>query len=78
MDEVEAVLGDLKRAGCQVVTIGQYLRPTPKQIEVVRYWTPDEFETLEEMGRALGLEVIAGPFVRSSYRAEEAYLKVEK
>lgn len=78
MDEVEAVLGDLKRAGCQVVTIGQYLRPTPKQIEVARYWTPDEFETLEEMGRAMGLEVIAGPFVRSSYRAEEAYLKVEK
>lgn len=77
-DEVEAVLDDLKSAGCQVVTIGQYLRPTPQQVEVARYWTPDEFESLEALGRGMGLEVIAGPFVRSSYRAEEAYLKVEK
>lgn len=76
VDEVEAVLGDLKEAGCQVVTIGQYLRPTSEQVEVSRYWTPDEFEALEHRGRDFGLEVIAGPFVRSSYRAEEAYLKV--
>jgi len=77
VDEVEAVLLDLKEAGCQVVTIGQYLRPTADQVEVSRYWTPEEFEALEHRGRDLGLEVIAGPFVRSSYRAEEAFLKVE-
>jgi lipoic acid synthetase len=59
-----------------VVTIGQYLRPTPQQVEVVRYWTPAEFAELEQAGTALGLEVFAGPFVRSSYRAEEAFLKV--
>jgi len=76
-DEVETVLVDLKEAGCQVVTIGQYLRPTPQQVEVSRYWTPEEFEALELRSRDLGLEVIAGPFVRSSYRAEEAFLKVE-
>ena len=75
-DEVEAVLADLRDAGCQVVTIGQYLRPTPQQVEVARYWSPEEFEALERAGTSLGLEVFAGPFVRSSYRAEEAFLKV--
>ena len=75
-DEIVAVLGDLRDAGCQAVTIGQYLRPTPKQVEVTRYWSPEEFVDLEEAGTDLGLEVFAGPFVRSSYHAEEAFLKV--
>lgn len=75
-DEIVAVLGDLREAGCQVVTIGQYLRPTPQQVEVKRYWAPEEFAELEKLGADLGLEIFAGPFVRSSYRAEEAYLKV--
>lgn len=75
-DEVLGVLDDLAAAGCQVVTVGQYLRPTPEQVEVARYWHPDEFADLEREGRARGLEVFAGPFVRSSYRAEEAYLRV--
>jgi len=70
--EVEETLRDLSAAGCQVVTVGQYLRPTRHQAEVARFWTPEEFSALEQAGRALGLEVIAGPFVRSSYRAEEA------
>ena len=75
-DEVAAVLGDLAAAGCQVVTIGQYLQPTPEQVPVERYWHPDEFAELDAAGRALGLTVFAGPFVRSSYRAEEAFLRV--
>jgi lipoic acid synthetase len=75
-DEIVEVLSDLRDAGCQMVTIGQYLRPTSKQVEVVRYWSPEEFAELEKAGAALGLEVFAGPFVRSSYRAEEAFLKV--
>jgi lipoic acid synthetase len=74
--EVVAVLEDLAAAGCQVVTIGQYLRPTPEQVPVERYWRPEEFVELEGEGRRLGLEVFAGPFVRSSYRAEEAFLNV--
>jgi lipoyl synthase len=74
--ELEDVLGDLARVGCRVVTIGQYLRPTGREVEVVRYWRPEEFVALEDFGRALGLEVIAGPFVRSSYHAEEAFLRV--
>jgi len=75
-DEVIDVLGDLRQAGCQVVTIGQYLQPTPEQASVKRYWRPEEFSSLEVAGADLGLEVFAGPFVRSSYRAEEAFLKV--
>ncbi len=47
-DEVVEVLGDLRKAGCQVVTIGQYLQPTAKQVEVERYWSPEEFADLEK------------------------------
>ena len=75
-DEVAEVLVDLAAAGCQVVTIGQDLQPTPEQVPVARYWHPDEFVDLERAGRELGLTVFAGPFVRSSYRAEEAFLRV--
>ena len=75
-NEVVEVLEDLCKAQCQAVTIGQYLQPTPQQVKVERYWTPEEFEELEAIGAGLGLEVFAGPFVRSSYRAEEAFLRV--
>ena len=75
-DEVAGVLSDLAEAGCQVVTIGQYLQPTGRQVKVDRYWSPAEFAELEEIGTEVGLEVFAGPFVRSSYRAEEAFLRV--
>jgi len=74
--EVEETLGDLAAVGCQVATVGQYLRPTGREVAVARYWVPEEFTALETHGRALGLEVIAGPFVRSSYHAEEAFLRV--
>lgn len=75
-EEIHATLRDLGAVGCRIVTIGQYLRPTGREVEVARYWRPDEFAALEAYGRSLGLEVIAGPFVRSSYHAEEAYLRV--
>jgi lipoic acid synthetase len=75
-DEIVEVLEDLRDAGCQAVTIGQYLRPTPQQVAVDRFWSPEEFADLEKAGTDLGLEIFAGPFVRSSYRAEEAFLKV--
>ena len=78
MNEIVTVLDDLVEAGCQVVTIGQYLQPTGKQVKVDRFWTPAEFAELEEIGKGKGLEVFAGPFVRSSYRAEEAFLRVVK
>ncbi len=74
--EIEEALQDLADAGCRVVTIGQYLQPTPEQVPVERFWTPEEFEELVAVGEKLGLDIIAGPFVRSSYRAEEAFLSV--
>jgi lipoic acid synthetase len=74
--ELEGTLRDLASMCCQVVTIGQYLRPTSKEVPVVRYWSPQDFDELAAHGRSLGLEVIAGPFVRSSYHAEEAFLRV--
>lgn len=71
-EEVEETLRDLREVGCRIVTIGQYLRPSREQAEVVSYWTPEEFSAIEASGHSLGLEVVAGPFVRSSFRAEEA------
>ena len=70
-EEVRETLEDLRRVGCRIVTVGQYLRPSREQVEVVAYWAPEEFAQLEVFGRSIGLEVVAGPFVRSSFRAEE-------
>ena len=72
-EELEETLRDLQGVGCRVVTIGQYLRPTAAQVPVARFWSPAEFAALDGYGRSIGLEVIAGPFVRSSYHAEEAF-----
>jgi lipoic acid synthetase len=70
-DEVVEALGDLRRHDVQVITIGQYLRPTERHLPVVRYWHPDEFKALEEAGYALGFDhIAAGPLVRSSYHAD--------
>ncbi|HTU61373.1 MAG TPA: lipoyl synthase [Polyangiales bacterium] len=75
-DEVEAALHELRAAHIDVLTIGQYLRPTPKHAPVVRYVEPAEFDHYKEVGQALGFQYIAsGPLVRSSYRAAEAFLK---
>jgi len=71
-DEVVDALGQLREHGVQVITIGQYLRPTERHLPVVRYWHPDEFDALEQAGKALGFDhVAAGPLVRSSYHADE-------
>ena len=60
------------RAGVQVLTVGQYLRPTERHLPVVRYWHPDEFKALETAAYELGFEhIAAGPLVRSSYHADE-------
>lgn len=71
--EVGEVLADLADVGCRVVTIGQYLRPSPAHLPVARYVPPEEFAEYERMGRARGLaRVLSGPFVRSSYHAAAA------
>jgi lipoic acid synthetase len=70
--EVREVLKDLKAAGCDAVTIGQYLRPTRESLEVREYVEPEIFKEYEEFGKNLGLRhVYSGPFVRSSYNAEK-------
>lgn len=68
--EVLEVMADLRAAQCDVVTIGQYLQPDSKHLPVVRYWQPEEYETLRQAGQRLGFRhVEAGPLVRSSYHA---------
>jgi lipoic acid synthetase len=72
--EVLEVLGDLRAAGCDVATIGQYLRPSDRELPVERYVPPAEFDGLAARGREMGfLGVYAGPFVRSSYNADALY-----
>ncbi len=71
-DELLDALADLRQAGCSRLTLGQYLRPSPAQMPVVRYVPPEEFERLGDLARRIGFEhVSAGPFVRSSYHARE-------
>jgi lipoic acid synthetase len=71
-EEMVEAFGDLREAGVQVLTVGQYLRPSERHLPVVRYWHPDEFAALERAAYALGFEhVAAGPLVRSSYHADE-------
>jgi lipoyl synthase len=71
-DEMVAAFADLREAGVQVLTVGQYLRPSERHLPVVRYWHPDEFKALEDAAYALGFDhIAAGPLVRSSYHADE-------
>ncbi|MBU0671433.1 MAG: lipoyl synthase [Candidatus Margulisbacteria bacterium] len=70
--EVFGVLNDLKDAGCDIVTIGQYLPPTKDHPKAARYVHPDEFNEYKLAGAKIGLKVFAGPFVRSSFQAKES------
>jgi len=72
--EVEQVLRDLRGADCDIVTIGQYLAPSPEHFPVRRFVEPGAFERLEALARELGFRAVAaGPFVRSSYHAAEVF-----
>lgn len=77
-EEVTQVMKDLRSVNCDIITIGQYLRPSAKHIEVIEYVTPQQFKKYEEIGYELGFKYVAsGPLVRSSYHADEG-LKVLK
>jgi lipoyl synthase len=70
-DELVATLRDVREAGVSILTLGQYLRPSAQHLPVARYYHPDEFRELGEIGRALGFaHVESGPLVRSSYHAK--------
>jgi len=70
--EIVAAMSDLRQAGCQILTLGQYLQPTSDHLPVSRYVEPAQFEAWRREGLAMGFAAVhAGPFVRSSYRAAE-------
>jgi lipoic acid synthetase len=71
-DEMVETFGILREHGVQILTVGQYLRPTENHLPVTRYWHPDEFAALEKAAYEIGFEsVAAGPLVRSSYHADQ-------
>jgi lipoyl synthase len=71
-DELLETLVDLCDAGVEMLTLGQYLQPTPEHLPVVRYVPPDEFESLGTLAKSIGFsQVASGPFIRSSYHARE-------
>lgn len=72
-EDILSTLRDLREAGTEVVCMGQYLQPTPRQADVEAFVPPEKFAALEEAAYEIGFEfVVAGPFVRSSYRSEQA------
>jgi lipoic acid synthetase len=72
-DEVVATLADLRAVGTDIVTVGQYIRPSRDHLPVARWWAPDEFESIRVAGMAMGFShVQASPLTRSSYHAKEA------
>ncbi|MCK4619322.1 MAG: lipoyl synthase [Desulfobacterales bacterium] len=76
--EVEKTMKDLVEAGCNMLTLGQYLQPSKKHIEVDRFVSPEEFDDWRNTALEIGFsEVASGPFVRSSYHAKELYNKVK-
>ena len=71
LPEVAQVFRDLASVGCELVTVGQYLRPSADHLPVERYYAPAEYPALADLGRAVGLgHVEAGPLVRSSFEAD--------
>ena len=79
MDEIVDVMKDLRAHGVDFLTIGQYLRPTPRHLAVQKYYHPDEFAELKTIGDEMGFSLVAsGPFVRSSYHAGEDFHSAAK
>ena len=72
LEEIEQTMADLRAHDCDLLTVGQYLQPDKHHLPVERYWHPDEYESIREIGTRLGFKhVEAGPLVRSSYHAGE-------
>lgn len=77
--EIEQVMRDLRGVDCDILTIGQYLQPTPKHLPVLNWMTPAQFASLQQLGESLGfLQVVASPLTRSSYHAEEVRALMER
>ncbi|MCX7641635.1 MAG: lipoyl synthase [Elusimicrobiales bacterium] len=77
-NEIKKTIKDLKEHGCDIVVIGQYLKPSLENIPVEKYYTPKEFEDLKNFALSLGFKaVVSRPLARSSYNAFETYLKIK-
>ncbi|PYL13655.1 MAG: lipoyl synthase, partial [Verrucomicrobia bacterium] len=77
--ELFQTMDDLREVGCEVLTMGQYLRPTPKHLPVVEYITPEQFSYYGDIARGKGfLYVASGPLVRSSYHAADFHPMVRR
>lgn len=80
-DEIEETLYDLKNAGVDIVTIGQYIQPSKAHLEVTKYYTLEEFEDIKKLAKKAGFKNFEiGPLVRSSYKAMKSWqdsLKIE-
>ena len=73
-DELKSVFDDLAAAGCEMLTIGQYLQPTDAHLPIARFVEPEQFDAYRDEALQSGLRwVVSGPFVRSSYCAEDAF-----
>lgn len=73
--EVEQAMRDLRTAGVDALTLGQYMQPTKRHLRVIEYITPEQFKSWEKLGNELGfLYTASGPLVRSSYKAGEFFL----
>lgn len=71
-EQIEGTMNDLKSAGCDILTIGQYIQPSKEHLEVSKYYTLDEYEDLKNLARKIGFKNFQiGPLVRSSYRASD-------
>ena len=71
-EQIEATMKDLKNVGCDVLTIGQYIQPSKKHLDVSKYYSLEEYEKLKSMAKEIGFEHFQiGPLVRSSYNASE-------
>jgi len=78
-EDILRTFADLRGAGCDLLTVGQYLQPTAAHPPVAKYYTPEEFEAFAAAARDVGfLEVVSGPLVRSSYEAERLYEAVRE
>jgi lipoyl synthase len=78
-DEVKQTLQDLADVGCDIVTLGQYLRPNKKKLRLKAFITPEMFDQYKEYGLSLGIpHIYAGPFVRSSYNADQVFSQLQK
>ena len=75
-EEVETTMRELRGAGVDCLTLGQYMQPTKRHLKVKEYVTPEKFRQWEELGKSLGfLYTASGPLVRSSYKAGEFFIK---